>query len=164
MRPPGTARRAAPLVIAALVLLTACGADRATAEPSASSGEVVGDWVLAGGKIDGADAPVLPDHRITLTISGSSVSGIAACNHYGGEIVIEGDGLHLDSLHQTLMGCEEPAMRAEQMFTGALTRVRDILREGDELVARGNGVELRFDPLLPPPSAEGVGLVDRSGE
>ena len=56
------------------------------------------------------------------------------------------------------------AMRAEQMFTGALTRVRDILREGDELVARGNGVELRFDPLLPPPSAEGVGLVDRSGE
>ena len=54
------------------------------ARPAAA---VVGDWVLTGGSIDGGDAPVLEDHRITMTIAGSRVGGTAACNSYGGEIV-----------------------------------------------------------------------------
>jgi heat shock protein HslJ len=117
----------------------------------------MGDWVLTGGSIDGGDAPVLPDHRITMTITGSRINGTAACNGYGGEIIMGADGLHLENLGQTAMACEDPAMAAEAAYMAALTRVREIVREEDVLVARGDGVELRFEALAPPPTAELIG-------
>lgn len=141
-----------------VVLLTACGAGQVVpSEPAPSGGEVVGDWVLSGGSIDGVEAPILEDHRITLSITGSRVGGTAACNHYGGGITMAGDGLHLQNLEQTAMACEEPAMAAEAAYLGALARVRELARDGDQLVARGDGVELRFAAVPPPPTAELVG-------
>jgi len=137
----------APLFLLS-VLLTACSVDRAPNEPVQSQGPVVGDWVLAGGTIDGVDAPVLEDHRITMTITGSRIGGTAACNSYGGELAMRGDGLHLENLAQTEMACAEPAMAAESAYLAALARVREIGRDGQALVARGDGVELRFDALL----------------
>ena len=122
-----------------------------------SGGTVIGDWVLTGGSIDGDDAPVLDDHRITMTITGSSIGGTAACNSYGGDITMGADGLHLENLAQTEMACEEPAMAAEAAYLAALARVREIVRDGEELVARGDGVELRFATVPPPPTAD---LVD----
>ncbi|MGH2401543.1 MAG: META domain-containing protein [Candidatus Limnocylindria bacterium] len=137
-----------------VLLLAACGAGRGPTAPTPSDGPVTGDWVLVGGTIDGLDAPVLDDHRITLSITGSTIGGVAACNHYGGEITMEGDGLQLMNLGQTEMACEEPAMSAESTYLGALVRVRQIAREGDALVASGDGVELRFDALPAPPTSE----------
>jgi len=120
---------------------------------------VVGDWVLTGGSIDGVDAPVLDDHRITLTITGSRIGGTAACNSYGGELAMGADGLRLENLAQTEMACEEPAMAAEAAYLGALARVREILRDGEELVARGDGVDLHFAAVPPPPTSELVDTV-----
>jgi len=142
------------LFLALALILAACGAGQSgPSDPGASAGAVVGDWVLTGGSIDGEDAPVLPDHRITMTITGSQISGTAACNGYGGEITSGADGLHLENLAQTDMACEDPAMTAEAAYMAALMRVREIARDGDELVARGDGVELRFAALAPPPTA-----------
>ncbi len=151
-------RRSILPTLALTVLLAACGGDQAgPSDPGPSSGPVVGDWVLTGGSIDGADAPVFPDHRITMTINGRTVGGSAACNSYGGEIAMGADGLRLDNLMQTEMACEEPAMTAEATYMAALGRIREIFRDGEELVARGEGVELRFAVLPPPPTAELVG-------
>ena len=138
-------------------LLAACGAGHAPTDPtgpSASDELLVGDWVLTGGSINGRDAPVLEDHRITLTISGSRIAGTAACNSYGGEITMGGDGLHLENLAQTEMACEDPAMAAEAVYLGSMTRVRQITRDGEELVARGDGVDLRFAALPAPPTSD----------
>lgn len=137
----------APLMIISAIVLTACAIGQATSPPAASAGPVVGDWVLTGGSIDGVDAPVLDDGQITLMITGSTVGGIAACNHYGGDIAMGGDGLRLENLLQTEMACEEPIMAAESAYLAALARVRQIARDGEELVARGDGVELRFSEL-----------------
>jgi heat shock protein HslJ len=63
----------------------------------------------------------------------------------------------VEHLAQTAMACEEPAMSAEATYLGALGRVRDIARDGDELVAGGDGIQLRFSALRPPPTAELVG-------
>ena len=115
---------------------------------------MTGDWVLVGGTIDGVDAPVLDDHRITLSLTGRTIGGVAACNHYGGKLTMEGDGLHLMDLGRTAMACEEPAMTAESTYLAALMRVRRIAREGDALVASGDGIELRFDVLPTPPTSE----------
>jgi heat shock protein HslJ len=151
-------RRATIALLALAGLLAACGASQSDpSDPEASDGGVIGDWVLTGGSIDGDDAPVLPDHRITMTITGSTIGGSAGCNSYGGEITMGADGLHVDNLLQTEMACEEPAMAAEAAYMAALVRVREIVRDGEELVARGDGVELRFAALPPPPTAELVG-------
>ena len=152
---PGGMRRATITLLALAGLLAACGGGQAApSDPDPSTGDVVGDWVLTGGSIDGGDAPVLPDHRITMTITGSRINGTAACNGYGGEITMGADGLHLENLGQTAMACEDPAMAAEAAYMAALSRVREIVRDGDDLVARGDGVELRFEALAPPPTAE----------
>jgi heat shock protein HslJ len=144
--------------LALMVLLAACGAAQNPSAPDASGGAVVGDWVLTGGSIDGVDAPVLEDHRITMTITGSHVGGTAACNTYGGEIAMRADGLHFDNLFQTEMACvDQAAMAAEAAYMAALARVREIVRDGEELVARGDGVDLRFEALPPPPTADLVG-------
>ena len=146
------------VLLALAATLAACGANQGEpSDPGASGGAVVGDWVLTGGSIDGNDAPVLPDHRITMTITGSRIGGSAACNTYGGEITRGADGLHLENLAQTEMACEDPAMAAEAAYTAALVRVRELVRDGDDLVARGDGVELRFAALSPPPTADLVG-------
>ncbi|HYI66291.1 MAG TPA: META domain-containing protein [Candidatus Limnocylindrales bacterium] len=151
-------RRSILPTLALSVLVAACGGDQAgPSEPAPSAGAVVGDWVLIGGSIDGANAPVLPDHRITMTITGSTLGGSAACNSYSGEIAMGADGLHLDNLMQTEMACEEPAMAAEATYMEALGRVRDIFWDGEELIARGDGVDLRFVALAPSPTAELVG-------
>ena len=141
------------------LLLTACGAGQApTVPPPRSSDEpVAGDWVLVGGTIDGVDAPVLDDHRITLSITGSTIGGISGCNHYGGEVTMEADGLHVTNMAGTDMACAEPAMSAESTYLAALARVRRLARAGDALVASGDGVELRFDALRAPPTSEIVG-------
>ena len=143
--------------LALMLVLAACGTDQAPDDPGAPGGPVVGDWVLTGGSIDGIDASVLEDHRITMVITGSRIGGTAACNSYGGDLVMRADGLHVDNLSQTAMGCEEPAMSAEAAYLAALGRVREIGRDGGELVARGIGIELRFAALLPPPTAALVG-------
>lgn len=93
--------------------------------------------------------PILDDHPITLTINGSQIGGSAACNSYGGRIVAGAGGLRIDSLSQTEMACEEPAMAAEFAYMTAIGLVREIVRDGDKLVARGEGVELTFDALPP---------------
>jgi heat shock protein HslJ len=152
-------KRPWPSTVALAALLAACGVNQgpAPSEPNASEPVVIGDWVLTGGSIDGVDAPVLDDHRITLMITGRTIGGTSACNSYGGEIVMEADGLHLENLSQTEMACEEPAMAAEFEYLNALARVRALARDGEELVASGDGVELRFAAVPPPPTAQMVG-------
>ena len=48
-------------------------------------------------------------------------------------------------------------MAVETAFTTAMTRIRTASRDADALVLGGEGVELRFTPLEPPPTAAMVG-------
>jgi heat shock protein HslJ len=139
------------------LLLSACGAAQAPSAPAPSDEPVIGEWLLVDGTIDGVAAPVLADHRITLSITGRTIGGVAGCNYYGGQVAANNGGLRLTSLTQTGMACAEPAMSAESTYLAALARVRQIVRDGDALVASADGVELRFDALRAPPTSE---LVD----
>jgi len=136
------------------MLTVACGATGSASEAPASHGPVEGSWVLAAGTLDGADMPIVDDHRITLTIEGAQIGGTAACNSYGGRVVAGAGGMRIEQLSQTEMACDEPAMAAEATYLSALTRVRQLVREGAELIGRGDSVELRFHALQPPPTAE----------
>lgn len=136
--------------------LAACAAPGATTTPSAAP-DLGGSWQMTSGTTPAGDIPLVADWPITLTIEGSSISGTAACNSYGGRLVLAGGRVRIEDLGMTAMGCEPDVMASESAYTGALATVSQIARDGDDLVLAGPDVELRFASLPPPPTAE---LVD----
>lgn len=134
-------------ILAIVVLAIGLAGCSSGAPPPSPGGTVdaAGDWQLAGGVVDGAPFPTVPDAPITLTVNGSQISGRSACNQYGGEIVVDGDRVRFSPGSMTEMACAEPAMAAEAAFHDALARITGATGDGDRLVLSGPGVELTFD-------------------
>jgi len=145
--------------IAALAfLIGVAGCSASTPAPSAGGGvDATGDWQLTSGVMDGAPFPVVPDAPITLTVTGTQIGGRSACNHYGGEIVVENGNVRLRVSSMTEMACLEPAMAAEAAFHAAIGRIAGATRAGDRLILSGPDVELTFDRMAAVPIAELVG-------
>jgi heat shock protein HslJ len=139
------------------LILAACGSP-AVSRSSGGSVDPQGSWQLASGATDAGPVPIVADHPITLTVEGSSIGGSAACNGYGGRIEATGGGIRIADLAWTAMACmPDEVMAAEAAYTEALTAVTALRLDGEQLVLEGAGVELRFDALPEPPTAE---LVD----
>jgi heat shock protein HslJ len=145
-----------PIILLTLVV-SGCGTGTSSPSPS-GGGDPQGSWILVSGGTDAGEIPLVATHPITLTIDGSSISGSAACNGYGGRLEPTGVGLEIRDLAWTAMACiPDEVMAAEAAYTQALPAVRAIRRDGEQLVLEGVGVELRFERLPEPPTAE---LVD----
>jgi heat shock protein HslJ len=138
------------------VVLGAC--DASSPDPSgAGSVDVTGAWQMSSGTIDGVVLAVVDDAPVTLTVKGTQISGRAACNHYGGEVVVEDGRPRFSLTSMTAMACADPVMAAEAAFTAALPRVVGAARDDDRLTLTGPGVELLFDRLAPVQLAQLVG-------
>jgi heat shock protein HslJ len=148
------------IAIGVAVLLAGCGS--VGPSPPDRNGDPFdpeGPWQLVTSSVDGGEIPLVDGHPITATIEGSEIGGTAACNHYGGRLSVTGGRLEIGELAVTAMGCEESLMAAESAYLAALEGVEMIGGEGDQLVLRGTGVELRFDRLPEPPTSELVDTV-----
>lgn len=133
------------LFAVALLAAAGCGSGEAGREgPPAPTGS----WQL----VDGID-PV-PGRRITLALEGDRVSGVAACNSYGGAVVVERDRFAVRDLSHTEVACEPQAMAAEAAYLDALARVDAFEQDGERLLLAGPSVELRFEPTRPVPAQE----------
>jgi heat shock protein HslJ len=142
--------------VALTVVLGAC----ATSSPGPSGAgpvDVTGDWQMTSGTIDGVVLAAEEDAQITLTVEGTQIGGRAACNDYGGEIIVDDGRPRFSVTSMTTMACAGPAMATEAAFTAALPRIVAAARDGDRLTLTGPGVELVFDRLPPVPVAEMVG-------
>ena len=152
--------RVAGLLVAAL-LLTACGAGPGSATPLPTEPAVPvdasGSWVLTSGSAGGRQIPIVAGTQITLTIEGQSVGGRSACNQYFGELTLIDGVVRIGGLGGTEMGCDEPVMASEAAYLGALAAVTGARMDGEALVLLGPDVELRFDRLEAPPTADIVG-------
>lgn len=138
------------VVVIALVL-AACRPTGAVPTPSAVGEiELAGPWEL----IAGTDVPIVDDHPITLTFTGSDVGGVSACNQYGGRVSLEGGSFTIAELGMTDMGCEPAILAAEEAYLAAIVQVDRAALDGNELVLSGPDVELRFARLAEPPTAE----------
>lgn len=157
-------------VSAAMFLLAACGGVAASPNPSdptssqppasvnpgsspAAAGPE-GPWQLAAGTVDGAPLVLGADSRVTFIVDGSSVGGQSACNQYFGEFGLVDGRVSLTNLGGTEMACDEPTMTLEAAYLQGLAAVQSATVDGDSLVLQGPGVELRFERLQPPPTAE----------
>jgi heat shock protein HslJ len=116
-----------------------------------------GDWQLPSGSVDGAAFPVVAEAPITMTVTGTTIGGRAACNQYSGAMSADGSEPMFQVTSMTAMACAEPVMAAETAFLAAVARVQGATRDGDRLTLSGPGIELDFDRLRPPPLAELVG-------
>lgn len=161
-------RRATVIFLAALALLVgACGDDDvATGADGSGGGEnpgaaqsFEGAWELTSGVVDGEPVPLVDGRRITLTVGDGEIGGVAACNSYGGLVTIDDGSFGLGEISWTAMGCEPDVTASEQAYLGGLMRATAIAHDGDAIVLAGDGVELRFAELAPPPTADLVGTV-----
>ena len=148
-----------PSLAVRVVILAACAAPAApTSTPSSAGPDPIGAWRLAEGTVDGRPLRLLDDHPVTAVVEGSAISGRSACNEYGGRLEVAGDGVRIGELGGTEMACApEDVMALEQEYLAALGRVRSIGVVDGQLAMRGDAVDLRFEPLPAPPTAE---LVD----
>lgn len=144
-----------PLVL--VLLVAGCGGSVTPGVEDPDAG-AQGSWQLVEGRGASGPVPILETHRITLTFEDGRAGGTAACNHYGGEVEIDGSELRIDQLAGTDMACEPPeAMEAERLYLDALTGVTAFERTGERLTLTGPDVELVYERLEPPPTAEMTG-------
>ncbi len=142
--------RIAFLAVLVLVASACLGSDFADS--------VEGQWQMTSGTVDGEEIPLLDSHPITIDFEGDQVGGTAACNSYGGTFSLSGSRITISNLAMTEMACfPEETMRAEALFTGAITRVGTLSLDGT-LTLSGDGVELVFEALEPVPDAELTGV------
>ena len=141
-----------PAVILAAVLAAGCGGDPGPAPVDAN-----GDWQLEAGSARGRAIPLAAGHRITLTITGTNLSGTAACNHYGAQATVADGTIRIDGIGGTAMGCAPEVMASEAAYLEALAGVRAADVTADRLVLSGPAIELRFVRLAPAPVAAIVG-------
>jgi heat shock protein HslJ len=93
--------------------LTGCGGDPA----SLLQGR---EWTVA--RLAGQ--PVLAEPHITLTFAtDGSVSGLGSCNRFNAAYTLTGEGLSISKGMSSMMACEEPVMKQEQLFLELLERV-----------------------------------------
>jgi heat shock protein HslJ len=144
-------------VLLVVLLLASCGsAGGAGGDPFGGS-----TWVLVAGSADGAAIVPIDGYPVTLRVEDGQAGGTAACNGYGGAIVVTGGALSFpDGISQTEMACMEPGvMELEAAYLSALLRVTGAASADNELRLTGPAVELRFAPLPPEPDASLIGTM-----
>ena len=154
----------APTVLV-LALLAACGGSAGSAAPSSAAdpgatpaaGDPGGAWRLVAGSVGGRPLVLPADRPVTFVVDGTQVGGQSGCNQYFGELSVVDGRVAITGLGGTEMGCEEPIMALEAAYLEGLAGVRFATIRGDTLLLGGDAVELRFERLQPPPTAELVG-------
>lgn len=147
-------RRTATAALAAGLLLSACGEDVGRA--AADDVDLTGSWHLVSGR-DADGSFDLTGRSVTLVVEGDTASGTSACNHYSGELRVEGDSVRLIGMSGTEMACEPAVMDLERRYLDALVVVERAERSGGALSLSGRGRWLDFEP---DPPVEDAPLID----
>jgi len=136
------------------LLLSACGEDVSGAADGGV--DLTGSWHLVSGR-DADGSFDLTGRSVTLVVEGDAASGTSACNHYSGDLGVEGDSVRLSGMSGTEMACEPAVMDLERRYLDALVVVERAERSGDALSLSGRGRQLDFE--LDPP-VEDAPLID----
>lgn len=125
-------------------LLASCGDPDLNATASPLPAAPSGSWELVAGSVDGSVIEDSAGNAVTLVIDGPSIAGLAPCNRYFGSWTVSAEGVEVDQIATTRMGCAMPIMAAEELYIRALESVDHFSVELNELLLSGPGVELRF--------------------
>jgi heat shock protein HslJ len=149
------------LISAALVavLLISCG-ESPPIHPGSSAPSIAqteesfeGTWVLTSGRSPDGEIETTEIYPITLTIENGSVSGIAACNEYGGDAETSGGRFRWRNGGINQMGCFPEVNEAETRYVESLVTADSIERTDDRLILSGPEVELVYELVPVTPAA-----------
>ena len=89
---------------------------------------------------------ITPSANVTLNFEDGQVSGVAACNHYGGGYTYARDGaFSVEAMFMTEMYCQdEPLNQLETAYLKALGAATSAKIEGDQLILIGEMGQLVF--------------------
>jgi heat shock protein HslJ len=142
------------------VLLTSCGESRPSGQPSPrapsslqSEESFEGSWELISGRSPDGEIETTETYRITLTIEDGSMSGIAACNEYAGDVETSGGRFRWLNGGITDMGCLPEVNEAETRYVKSLGNADSIGRTDDRLTLSGPEVELVYELVPVTPAA-----------
>jgi heat shock protein HslJ len=139
-------RSAAP-ALALVLVLAACTAGSSGSPGASGPIDLQGSWVLTSGTGPAGPLVLVEGSRVTISFSGSQVSGQSACNQYGGTVAVAGNAIHFSAMSTTEMACAEPIMGLEAAYWEAFALVTRVVRQGDTLTLSGQGSRLDFEPL-----------------
>ncbi len=123
------------LLALGILLLTACGSKGVGLEGAV--------WELLS--INGV-API-EGTNITLRFQDGRVEGSSGCNTYGGDYVLEGEGVfRVGPVAVTEMGCLNPAgvLEQEVNYLSILQGASGLVQDDDRIRIEGGGNSLRF--------------------
>lgn len=132
---------------AAATCVVVLGALTAFAGCAESPEHQLGEWRLVEGSGPSGPLGLLDDHPVTLELEEKPYRGVAACNHYGGDVSVK-SGVWLPSMPEvTAMLCEpSEVMTLETTYLETLLGATAHSVTDDELVLTGpDDVELRFE-------------------
>lgn len=141
-------RRAPVAVVAVVVAAATVGCGDRVGTAGAGDVDLEGSWHLVTGS-DAQGELDLTGRDVTLVVEGDEVSGTSACNHYFGDVTVDGEDVTFGGLGGTEMGCDPPVMDLEQRYLTALAAVEQGVRTRDDLTLIGPDVSL--DLALDPP-------------
>lgn len=137
----------ASMATGALVLaLAGCSSGGSVdAQEPLTAESAVGVWQLVDGDGPGGEVKPMEDSPITLTIeSDGAFSGTSGCNNIMGTMTITDGAVDMGAIGQTLMACEDDAMKIESAYSQALDSVTAGSRTADAMTLRGDKTELHY--------------------
>ncbi len=155
----------AVIVVVALVAVAACSTGSQDSPegallPGGSPGglgdlqRASGDWWLTTGVVDGSELVAPAGTRALLSINGDELVSVSPCTGFG-TITASENGLQPETTNPFIgtSGCITLIAEHQLALHEALGRVVSAEVAGRALILRGDGVELRYEPLTPPPEA-----------
>ncbi len=112
---------------------------------AATQESVAGSWTLVDGKGPEGEVKPLADHPIELVVQeDGTFSGTSGCNNIMGTMTVTDGAVDMGAVGQTMMACEEDAMKIEYAYTQALNDVTAGSATEDTLTLRGADSELNY--------------------
>ena len=120
--------------------------------------ELNGDWQVTSGNVNGVPVELIDDAPITLTVEGTTLSGVAACNEY--ELTASFDDRSVDILtgYANDMGCLVTGItELEQLYLESLGPSATYVVDDTTLTWESPSATWVFTRVPPTPAAPLVG-------
>jgi heat shock protein HslJ len=120
-----------PVVIAAALVLAACGSDSASSDSPELDGR---DFVSTS--VDGHEQ--VEETDIRFSFADGAFTANAGCNTLGGDYTLDGDKLEVGPMFGTEMACEPALMDQDVWLTEFLTLAPAVSLDDDKLTLTDN--------------------------
>jgi heat shock protein HslJ len=114
--------------------------------PPTDPSEIVGEWRLTAGLVDGQPITLVESALISLEFDGTAIGGKSSCNWYGLiDLKIEPGRMSISGIEQTMRGCSGDVGTSEREYFAALRMIDAFTLRDGGLILSGPEVELTFE-------------------